>query len=63
MTVKKQRILEAATVLFAEKGFKDTSIAELAGITDTAQGTIFYHFKNKFDGIFFRFFAKINNFL
>ena len=47
MTIKKQRILETATVLFAEKGFKDTSIAELARITDSAQGTIFYHFKNK----------------
>lgn len=47
MTSKKQRILEAATLLFAEKGFNDTSIAELARTTNTAQGTIFYHFKNK----------------
>jgi AcrR family transcriptional regulator len=47
MTVKKQNILEAATILFAEKGFKDTSISELAGVTRCAEGTIFYHFKNK----------------
>jgi len=47
MTVKSQNILEAATILFAEKGFKDTSIAELAHATHSAEGTIFYHFKNK----------------
>lgn len=47
MTVKKQNILEAATILFAEKGFKDTSISELARTTASAEGTIFYHFKNK----------------
>ena len=47
MTDKKRRILNAATILFAEMGFKDTSIAELARLTDSAQGTIFYHFKNK----------------
>lgn len=47
MTKKKQLILEASTILFAEKGFRDTSIAELARMTDSAEGTIFYHFKNK----------------
>jgi AcrR family transcriptional regulator len=47
MTSKKQLILEAGTILFAEKGFKDTSIAELARVTRSAEGTIFYHFKNK----------------
>jgi len=34
-------------MLFAEKGFKDTSIAELSKMTGVAEGTIFYHFKNK----------------
>jgi AcrR family transcriptional regulator len=47
MTAKKQLILEAATILFAEKGFKDTSIAEIAAMTESAEGTIFYHFSNK----------------
>lgn len=47
MTEKKQNILEAATISFAEKGFKDTSISELARATNSAEGTIFYHFKNK----------------
>lgn len=44
---KKDLILRAATLLFAEKGFKNTSISDLAKATGTAEGTIFYHFKNK----------------
>jgi AcrR family transcriptional regulator len=47
MTSKKELILETATVLFAEKGFNETSVADLARITDSAEGTIFYHYKNK----------------
>jgi len=44
---KKEIILEIATKLFAEKGFKETSVSELSRITGAAEGTIFYHFKNK----------------
>jgi AcrR family transcriptional regulator len=44
---KKASILQGATWLFAKKGFKDTSMAELSEITGTAEGTTFYHFKNK----------------
>jgi AcrR family transcriptional regulator len=44
---KKDTILQAATKLFSEKGFKETSIAELSRTTGAAEGTIFYHFKNK----------------
>ena len=46
---KKEMILQAATRLFSEKGFKETSIAELSKTTGAAEGTIFYHFKNKED--------------
>ena len=46
---KKEAILQAATRLFSEKGFKETSIAELSKTTGAAEGTIFYHFKNKED--------------
>lgn len=49
MAKKKQSILHAATFLFAEKGFNETSIAEVARITQSAEGTIFYHFKTKND--------------
>ena len=44
---KKAEILEAATRLLAAKGYKEASMAELARITGVAQGTIFYHYKNK----------------
>ncbi|MBW1703930.1 MAG: TetR/AcrR family transcriptional regulator [Deltaproteobacteria bacterium] len=44
---KKQAILQVATKLFSKKGFKDTSIADLANVIGTAQGTIFYHFNSK----------------
>ena len=44
---RKDAILQAATHLFSEKGFKNTSMGELSKITGVAQGTIFYHFKNK----------------
>ncbi|MBN2124456.1 MAG: TetR/AcrR family transcriptional regulator [Deltaproteobacteria bacterium] len=44
---KKEAILKAATRFFSGKGFRDTSMAELAGMINVAQGTIFYHFKNK----------------
>ncbi|MDY6953067.1 MAG: TetR/AcrR family transcriptional regulator [Thermodesulfobacteriota bacterium] len=44
---RKEAIIRAATILFAEKGFKDTSMAELSKVTGAAEGTIFYHFKNK----------------
>ncbi|XPV76600.1 MAG: TetR/AcrR family transcriptional regulator [Desulfovibrio sp.] len=44
---RKETILNAATVLFATKGFADTHTSELAELTNVAEGTIFYHFKNK----------------
>jgi AcrR family transcriptional regulator len=44
---KKEAILQAATQLFSEKGFKDASMAELSKMTGAAEGTIFYHFKSK----------------
>lgn len=44
---KKQDILNAATLLFATNGFKDTSMSEVASMTGAASATIFYHFKSK----------------
>jgi TetR/AcrR family fatty acid metabolism transcriptional regulator len=46
---KKEAILRAATVLFSNKGYRQTSIAELSRLTGVAEGTIFYHFKTKED--------------
>jgi len=45
----KDTITEVAMRLFAEKGFKDTSTAELARKAGTAEATVFHHFKNKED--------------
>lgn len=44
---KKEAILKVATVLFANHGFRDTSVQELSRLTGAAEGTIFYHYKNK----------------
>lgn len=44
---KKNMILEAAARLFSEKGFRETPMTEISRITGAAEGTIFYHFKNK----------------
>jgi len=44
---RKEIILNAATALFSDKGFKDASMAELCKMTGVAEGTIFYHFKSK----------------
>jgi len=46
---KKLEILQAASHLFATKGFKQTSMAEVAAITGTAGSNIFYHYKTKED--------------
>ncbi|MFA4915922.1 MAG: TetR/AcrR family transcriptional regulator [Syntrophales bacterium] len=44
---KKDAILNAATVLFSVKGFDQTHMSEISKLTGAAEGTIFYHFKNK----------------
>lgn len=44
---RKEAIVQAATKLFSEKGYRETSVAELCKMTDVAEGTIFYHFKTK----------------
>jgi len=44
---KKEIILQTAARLFSVKGFRETSMVELSRLTGAAEGTIFYHFKNK----------------
>ncbi|WP_461209272.1 TetR/AcrR family transcriptional regulator [Desulfocurvus sp. DL9XJH121] len=44
---RKDKILFAATRMFAHKGFTDTSTHELAEVTGVAESTIFYHFRTK----------------
>lgn len=43
----RERILSAAQSLFAQKGYADTSTADIAQEADVAEGSIFYHFGSK----------------
>ncbi|MFW6052579.1 MAG: TetR/AcrR family transcriptional regulator [Desulfosalsimonas sp.] len=54
---RKNAIIDAATRLFARKGFPETSTAEIAENAGVAHGTLFYHFKNK-QGIIREIFLK-----
>jgi AcrR family transcriptional regulator len=58
MAKKKDVILKTATTLFAKKGYTETSVAELARLTQSAEGTIFYHFKTK-AGLFYAILADV----
>lgn len=46
-TLKQQRIVEVAIKMFAEKGYANTSTAEIAKAAEVAEGTIFKHFGTK----------------
>lgn len=46
---KRQRILEAAIQLFAEKGFFSARVSDIAREAGVADGTIYLYFKNKDD--------------
>jgi AcrR family transcriptional regulator len=49
MTDKKEKIIQAALELFAQKGFKATSTKKVAIKAGVSEGLIFRHFKNKED--------------
>jgi TetR/AcrR family fatty acid metabolism transcriptional regulator len=46
---KHQKILKAAIKIFAEKGFYNSRVAEIAKEANVADGTIYLYFKNKDD--------------
>jgi TetR/AcrR family fatty acid metabolism transcriptional regulator len=54
---KFQRILEAAIKVFAEQGFHQATIAQIARQAGVADGTIYLYFKNK-DDILVHFFNE-----
>ena len=43
----RQRILDVSMKLFADYGFKHTSINRIAGACEIAKGTVYHHFKSK----------------
>lgn len=44
---KRDAILEAAYALFAQQGYEDTTIADIAKAADVAVGTVYLYFHNK----------------
>src|SRR5688572_23302911 len=46
---KRERILAAAERVFAEHGFFNTRVAEIAKVAGVADGTIYLYFKSKDD--------------
>jgi len=46
---KRQAILRAATKIFAEKGFFNSKVADVAGEAGIADGTVYLYFKSKDD--------------
>ncbi len=53
---KYRQILEAAVKVFAEQGFHNSTVAQIAKVAGVADGTIYLYFKNK-DDILFQFYA------
>lgn len=49
LTPTKQKILDCAASLFAEKGYTETSIRELAAAAGLQGSSIYNHFENKID--------------
>ncbi len=47
----RRRILNAAIGVFAEKGYHDTAVDDIAHASETSKGAIYFHFPNK-QGIF-----------
>src|SRR4030042_980378 len=46
-SLSRERILEAATELFAQKGYAGTGVDQLAARSGIAKTAIYYHFGNK----------------
>lgn len=45
----RKRILETALLLFSEQGYRETSVAELAGSADVSKGLVYHYFDTKRD--------------
>jgi AcrR family transcriptional regulator len=56
----KEAILRTATIMFAEKGYRDTSVGDIARVVGSAEATIFHHFKSK-EGLFLACFDRVRN--
>lgn len=57
---KRERILRAATQVFAQHGFYKSTISEIAKFANVADGTIYLYFKNKDDLLICLFEEEMN---
>lgn len=57
---RKETIIQAAAQLFSEKGYRETTTADIRNRAQVAQGTLFYHFNNK-EGILLHIFSELIN--
>lgn len=44
---RRQRILDAGMAVFARKGYRDTVVDEIAAVSETSKGGVYFHFPNK----------------
>ena len=66
MEEKREQISKAALAVFAERGFHDTTVAEIAQRADVAKGTIYLYFDSKADiliDVFRRYLDEILDFV
>ena len=50
--LKRPLIIDAAIEVFSRKGYQESTISEIAGKANIAEGTIYQYFKNKEDLFF-----------
>ena len=60
---KKKLILKVATEVFAERGFNETTVSQIAQKAKIAEGSIYHYFKNKEDLLFSIPEERMENFL
>lgn len=44
---RRQRVLDAALQVFAERGYNETAVDEIARVSDTSKGGLYFHFPSK----------------
>jgi TetR/AcrR family fatty acid metabolism transcriptional regulator len=60
---KKRLILKVATEVFAEKGFHETTVSQIAQKANIAEGSIYHYFESKEDLLFSIPEERMENFL
>ncbi len=56
--LRAERILDAALEVFAQKGYRDAAIDDIAAVSQTSKGGVYFHFPNK-QAIFLRLLERM----